>query len=208
MRIPLEDNGYIIVAPVTDERKNLHALTDEEREQLRAMGSASRRNEWSTWRRIVREETGKQTVIGYDRFGAPEISGSHKELFGMDRKVYISVSHSRKHVAVMFSPVACGIDIESTNRNFGRVTMMYISPAEMELPERGEALFAPAVWCAKEAAYKFAGQGDKLDIRNDIKVTETDLKHGLLHMALPSCETNARFFEYEGELICYLPASN
>ena len=111
-------------------------------------GSASRRCEALAWRAIVRRELGVETTIGYDDYGAPIVDIPN---------IYISVSHSRDVVAVMFASQPCAVDVENSRRDFRRVASKYLTTEEQVLAERYD-LFG-AMWCAKEAMYKYHRRG-------------------------------------------------
>lgn len=101
--------------------------------------------------------------IEYAASGAPQIINSDFS--------YISVSHSRTHVAVMLSLRACGVDIESVERNFDRVADRYISAEERALS--CEEWWPAAIWAAKEALYKMI-QREGVDLRRDLRIINFD----------------------------------
>jgi phosphopantetheinyl transferase len=131
-------------------------------------GSASRRCEALAWRAIVRRELGADVVIGYDEYGAPIVDIPN---------IYISVSHSRDKVAVLFAEQRCAVDIESSSRDFGRVASRYLSQEEQQLAEQN-GLYAE-MWSAKEALYKYYRKG-ALDLVADISITSYDAGRGVL----------------------------
>ena len=123
-------------------------------------GSASRRCEALAWRAIVRRELGADVTIGYDEYGAPIVDTP---------KIYISVSHSRDRVAVLFADSVCAVDIESVERDFGRVASRYLSDEEQQIAQ-ANGLYAE-MWSAKEALYKYYRKGG-LDLVKDIVIRE------------------------------------
>lgn len=123
-------------------------VTDDELCRAGAMSCPSRREEWLLWRSIVRQHLGADVCIEYDACGAPVLPG---------KGVHIGVSHCRLAVAVVCSPEPCAVDVECLDRNFHRVAARYITEQERLLEGAQEPLFEAAVWCAKEAAYKYIG---------------------------------------------------
>ena len=123
-------------------------------------GSASRRCEVLAWRAIVRRELGAEVAISHDDYGAPKVDKPN---------IHISVSHSRDRVAVLFSSGVCAVDIESVERDFRRVASRYLSAEEQALAEQYD-LFG-AMWCAKEAMYKYHRRGG-IDFLRDTIIKE------------------------------------
>lgn len=184
------DGTTLRLAPVTDATDNIHYLTAEERETMARFSSARRRNEWSSWRRLVRCCHDPQAVIAYDTNGAPRLVGSAR---------HISVSHTTSWVAVLSAPRRCAVDIETASRNFDRAKSHYLSDEEAALPESNHPLFLPLIWCAKETLYKLAGECG-LSLRDDLRITATDLAHNCMEGRI-STETHPvtlHTFTYEG----------
>lgn len=159
------DGTTLRLAPITDAADNIPYLTAEERETMASFSCARRRNEWSSWRRLVRCNLDPQAVIAYDPNGAPQLVGS---------PLHISVSHTTSWVAVLSAPRRCAVDIETASRNFDRAKSHYLSDEEAALPESNHPLFLPLIWCAKETLYKLAGECG-LSLRDDLRITATDL---------------------------------
>lgn len=120
------------------------------------------------WRAIVRRELGADVVIDYAPTGTPIIVGSTK---------HISVSHSSEYVAVAISDAPCGVDIDGIGRNYSRVASRYASDAERALSH--DPLLLPALWCAKECLYKYAGRVE-VDFLRDINVLAVDFESGII----------------------------
>lgn len=120
-------------------------VTSDELSEAGRFVREGRRREYLTWRAVVRRELGADVRIAYDAAGAPVV----------DRDgVYVGVSHCRGRVAVCLSDVPCAVDIEPETRDFSRAALRYMSPSEQALS--GDPLLPAAVWCAKEALYKYA----------------------------------------------------
>lgn len=145
-------------------------VTQQELSRANAMKCPRRMGEWLLWRTIVREHLGADTRIGYDENGAPIL---------LNRPGHIGVSHCAESVAVIYSPHPCAIDIESLSRNFDKIAHKYICAAEMRLPDASSELFKAAVWCAKEAAYKYTGI-PSTGFLNDIIITGSSLAAGTM----------------------------
>lgn len=131
-------------------------------------GSRRRRQEFLTWRALVRRVAGPQVQFGYDAVGAPQLIGS---------PLRVSVSHCAEFVAVVLAPGRCAVDVEMLDRNFAKVADRYLAPAERLLS--ADPLFPAAVWCAKEALYKYAGRSE-LDLLDDLRIETADLSRNRL----------------------------
>jgi phosphopantetheinyl transferase len=111
---------------------------------------------------------GADVNISYDEWGAPKVDIPN---------IYISVSHSRDCVAVLFADRACAVDVESEERNFCGVANRYLSEEEQRIAEQ-HSLHAE-MWCAKEALYKYHRRGG-LDLVRDITIDSYDASRGVL----------------------------
>jgi hypothetical protein len=125
-----------------------------------AAGLSRRVAERAAWRAVVRERLGDDVVVGYNKNGAPVLEGAPGDegLPGGDGSSagdgssrgdgspgYISVSHTRGWVAVIWSTEPCAIDIELRDRTISEAAAARYSLGSME------------DWCALEARYKYAG---------------------------------------------------
>lgn len=152
----------LIISQPLDEEQLRREVTPEEWAAARKMGSQRRREEWLTWRALLRREAGADLGIGYNAQGAPQT----------DREgLYISVSHCREGVAVRLADRRCAIDMESLQRNFERVAPRYITPLEERFAhvEHYRAL----IWSAKETLYKYAGR-QGADFLTELTIGEID----------------------------------
>ena len=122
----------------------------------------SRRREHLAWRRIVRHELGRKVMIDYNKVGAPVVDVPN---------TYISVAHGGEMVAVAIANERVGVDIESLDRNFGRIQSRYMTAAEIALTASED--WAARVWAAKEAIYKLYGRRE-VDLTEDIRITGLD----------------------------------
>lgn len=148
----------VFIEPIPSEEELLQTATAEDIAIVELFGSAHRRREVLAWRAIVRRELGGDCKIGYDEWGAPEVSLP---------EIYISVSHSREVVAVIIGSDPCAIDIEECGRNFGVVAERFATAQERTLSNEEDWL--AKLWCAKEALYKYYRKGG-VEIREDIKI--------------------------------------
>lgn len=156
-------SGCVLVARMA-QLEELEALaTAEELQSVASFCSCSRRRERLAWRALLRESLGEQVEVRYQESGAPIILNSPYK--------YISVSHSRTHVAIALSHTPCGVDIESLDRDFSKVASRYLRDEERTLCH--EEWWSAAVWCAKETLYKVA-QPEGVDLLSGLRIESLD----------------------------------
>lgn len=132
-------------------------VSEQDRSAASRLGGARRRAEWLMWRAIVcRELPGAE--IGYDDAGAPVVE---------NYPVHVSVAHCTGWVAVVISDGPCAVDIEPSGRDLGHTPERFATERELAL---GDPL---AIWCGKEALYKYAGRRG-LDFRRDLHIERID----------------------------------
>ena len=170
-------SSRLVIERIATEEVLREGATAEELLLVGQFGSASRRSESLAWRAIVRRELGNEVTIFHDEYGAPKVDKTGN---------FISVSHSRDRVAVLFSDGACAIDIESVKRDFRKVANHYLSAEEQRLAERYD-LYAE-MWSAKEALYKYHRKGG-LDLVRDITISSYEPGSGVLKGSIRGGET-------------------
>lgn len=156
-------SGCVLVARMAQLEELEASATAEELQSVASFCSCSRRRERLAWRALLRESQGELVEVGYKESGAPIILNSLYK--------YISVSHSRTHVAIALSHTPCGVDIESLDRDFSKVASRYLRDEERTLCH--EEWWSAAVWCAKETLYKVA-QPEGVDLLSGLRIEALD----------------------------------
>ena len=111
-------------------------------------GLSRRVAERAAWRSVVRERLGEGVATDYNKNGAPVLKRapmSEGVPVSENAPGYISVSHTKGWVAVVWSPAPCAIDIELRERVLLPAAAARYGIATME------------DWCALEVRYKFTG---------------------------------------------------
>ena len=142
--------------------------TADELARAASFSGERRRQEFLTWRAIVRRELGRHIRIAYNELGAPVLP---------DGEAFVGVSHCEGRVAVCLSEARCAVDIERADRNFSRVADRFLTPDEAALSS--DPRWPGFVWCAKETLYKYAGRRN-LDLLRDLRIESADLAAGRL----------------------------
>lgn len=115
---------------------------------------------------LLKELSGKTKEITHLPNGAPQIEGDDR---------FISISHSRKSIAVAISNKPIGIDIEEINRKQYELHKRFTTPSEQKWIEENsnphqKQLIAAIIWSAKEAIYKLANT-EGLLFESEIEIT-------------------------------------
>ena len=123
-----------------------------------------RKLEWLAGRWLLHWMSGR-SIRGAclkDEFGKPYLE---------DSKLHISISHSRKMVAVMAGPKAVGIDIQLIVPKITRLAHKFLNKKEAaSISENHSLAMLHIYWGAKESLYKGYGR-KKLDFKDHIKIT-------------------------------------
>lgn len=158
----------LIISPIGQLDELRRAVTEQEWTESARFGSLQRRCEWLSWRALLHRELGEGVEVRYTEQGAPHLVGL---------PYHLSVSHSKRYVALALSDGPCAVDMERLDRNFARITPKYLTSEEQLLGR--DQRFLAAAWCAKEAIYKYAG-GGHLSFLDDIHLLAYNAEEGWL----------------------------
>lgn len=187
----LPEGGVVMLwrmSETEDELAQLVAASD--RADAAKISHSGRRMELLAWRAALRMHE-QQAEITYNNMGAPQIDEG-----------YVSAAHTDGWAVVMLSQKRCGVDIESVSRNFSKAAPRFLSPAEAALDD--STYFAAAVWCAKEALYKWAGRAG-LDFLSDIRITSARMSEGALQgQVAGEAEQEVGFFIHDGHIVAWV----
>ena len=170
-------SSRIVIEQIVAEETLREGATVADLRAVEQFASASRRREVLAWRAIVRRELGETVAISHDEYGAPRVDVPN---------LYISVSHSRDRVAVLFADRRCAVDVESAERDFCKVASRYLSDKECQIAQQ-YGLYAE-MWSAKEALYKYHRKGG-LDLVRDITISSYEPGSGVLKGSIRGGET-------------------
>lgn len=167
------DTPHLWILPIEEEARLRDRVTAEDIEHIARFSSSQRRAEFLSWRAALYSLLGRTCPLRYNDVGAPLLP----EGWG-----WISVSHSRAHIALLYSPYGqVAIDIDSLDRPYRKLASRYLKPQEELLSEREEWL--PLAWSAKEVLYKLAGRKG-LDLREELHIDR--LEWGTEELAIES----------------------
>lgn len=151
------DGVQLLILPIEGEDALLERVTAEDRARAASFRATDRRCEYLTWRAALYGLLGRTCPPLYSAVGAPLLP---------DGWGWIGVSHSRNHIALIYSPTGpVAVDIESNNRRFDAVADRYLTSEERALSDH-EAWLGIA-WSAKETLYKISGR-EGLDLKKEL----------------------------------------
>ena len=113
---------------------------------------------------LIKHLLGKAKEIKHHANGAPYIENSEEK--------FVSISHSKKSIAVAISSIPIGIDIEEIDRKQYSLLKKFTTPNEQLWVESSndKQLISAIIWSAKEAIYKLANI-DGLLFESEIEIT-------------------------------------
>ncbi len=109
----------------------------------------------------------KDTELKHKEDGRPYIETPNTD----KNEIYLSISHSKSHLAIAISKNEIGIDIENISERLLRVKDKFLSEKEQDKISLTTENLCKC-WCAKEAIYKIAGNraglmGENIEIFTD-----------------------------------------
>tara|TARA_B100000989_G_scaffold46264_1_gene29823 strand:+ start:264 stop:836 length:573 start_codon:yes stop_codon:yes gene_type:complete len=113
--------------------------------------SLKRKKEWVCTRALLKKISGHSKIF-YDSFGSPKID-----------KKFISISHSKKLVAIILSNKNCAIDIEEISEKSKVLLSKFANKQNLDKKE------STIVWSTKECIYKLHKR-KKISFKKDIIV--------------------------------------
>jgi len=152
--------------------------------------SEKRKKEHLTSQLLVNEICPTNSII-YNEFGAPEL----------DNGKHISISHSKKLVAVIISDKKTGLDTEQISEKSLRLASKFVSEKNLIQLSKEKATL---IWCIKEAIYKWHQKGG-VDFIKDIVIPEFVAKeHGTVTAYFRKKELNLNYLKINNHYLVYV----
>lgn len=160
----ITDSTLLGIWKVEEDRQGLLSLLSCHKwiQNIYAVKSESRVLEILSARVLIKELTGEEKEVCYNKTGKP---------FLTDDSYHISVSHTKKYVAVVINkekPV--GLDIEYISEKIRRVQSRLIGAGEYIDPDN-ELVHLLLHWSAKEAMFKFL-DAEGVDFRKHLFISK------------------------------------
>ena len=141
--------------------------------------------------RLLLEQLSPNTIITYNQFGAPKL----------DNGKHISISHSKKMVAVIISEQQVSIDIEQISEKALVLSSKFVSEKNLKKLSKEKATL---IWCIKEAAFKWHQKGG-VDFIKDIIIPEFSVKEkGIVTIQIKNKELNLNYQKINNQYLVYV----
>jgi len=158
----ISDHASLGLWHMTETWQELRAMlhfSDSELLALEEKKTDKRKQEWLACRVLLREMTQAQPIIVYDENRKPRIDGTSMQL---------SMSHSGDYsCAYVHDSEAVGVDLQQMKPSIARGSDYFLNETEQQWVDLGDNVLLHLIWCAKEAAFKYAGDPD-LDLKKHI----------------------------------------
>ncbi|SKB91911.1 4'-phosphopantetheinyl transferase family protein [Dyadobacter psychrophilus] len=141
------------------EMQEMANLPNSEYLPLEEKKTDRRKQEWLACRILLQEMIHSQPLIKYDENRKPRIKNSTRQL---------SMSHSGDYASVYVhdnKPV--GVDLQQMKPSISKGADYFLNDAEQHWVDLNDNVQLHLIWCAKEAAFKYAGDAD-LDLKKHI----------------------------------------
>jgi len=149
-----------------------------------------RKKEWIA-SRLLLNEINPNYSISYNEFGAPELDNGN----------YISISHSKKMVAIIINEQQVSIDIEKISEKALRLAPKFVSEKNLKKLSKEKATL---IWCIKEAAFKWHQKGG-VDFIKDIIIPEFSVKEkGIITIQFKNKELNLNYQKINNHYLVYV----
>ena len=148
----VNDNSKIGLWEISESMPRITEIAGKLDEQIpKNFTSSKRKKEWVCTRALLKKISG-QSKIFYDSSGSPKIDGN-----------FISISHSKKLVAIILSNKNCAIDIEEISEKSKVLQSKFSNKQNLNKKE------STIVWSTKECIFKLH-KTKKISFKNDITV--------------------------------------
>jgi len=142
-----------------EEMKAMVNLPESEFQILTEKKTDHRKQEWLACRILLQEMTQCEPIIAYDKNRKPHMKGSMQQL---------SLSHSGAYASVyIHDSQSVGVDLQQMKPSIAKGADYFLNEKEQLWADLNDNLLLHLIWCAKEAAFKYAGDPD-LDLKKHI----------------------------------------
>ena len=153
LSIRKENDCKIAIWEITESLQKLKQLAPYMK--TTGLNTEKRKKEWISSRLLLKEINPKHS-ISYNEYGSPKLNNKHN----------ISISHSKRLIAIIISQKNVGIDIEEISEKSIKVSSKFISEENIKNLTTEKATL---LWCCKEAIFKWHEKG-RVDFIADIKI--------------------------------------
>ncbi len=141
--------------------------------------------------RLLLEQLSPNAIITYNEFGAPEL----------DNGKHVSISHSKKMVAIIISEQQVSIDIEQISAKALRLSSKFVSEKNLKKLSKEKATL---IWCLKEVVFKWHQKGG-VDFIKDIVIPDFLVKEkGIITVQFKNKELNLNYQKINNHYLVYV----
>ena len=183
----IDDNSKIGLWEINESMFQIAEIAEKLDEQIpKNFTSSKRKKEWVCTRALLKEISG-QSKIFYDSSGSPKIDEN-----------FISISHSKKLVAIILSDKNCAIDIEEISVKSKVLLSKFSNKQNLNKKE------STIVWSAKECIFKLH-KTKKISFKNDITIeTKNIQKNNKVFAMYNNHRYTLKIFTFKKHIIVYL----
>lgn len=191
-KIPLDNNSTLYIWELTESYSYFESkvkLSEKMMRHYNSISSDKRKREWLTSKFIIQNHFSERVEMDYEE----------RKLILKNFDIKISISHNDLYCCVLISNFSCGVDVESKNRNFEKVSKRFLSDSEQKFISGNELQCIS--WCAKEALYK-AIEEDEIDFRDDFIIN--NISNDMVVIDYMNSEFHLTYFTVKDCIVCYL----
>ena len=183
----INDNSKIGLWEINESLLKIAEIAEKLDEQIpKNFTSSKRRKEWVCTRALLKEISG-QSKIFYDSSGSPKIDEN-----------FISISHSKKLVAIILSDKNCAIDTEEINEKSKALLNRFSNQQNLNKKE------TTIVWSTKECIFKLH-KTKKISFKNDITVDTNNMqKNNKVYAIYNNNRYTLNMFTFKKHIVVYL----
>ena len=134
-------------------------ILPKELEKYQLLSNPKRKREFEYVRFLRTLQIGKKPIL-YDAIGKPNVK---------DKKIFVSISHSKNFVAFANDTSPIGIDIEELSPRILKVWSRYLHPEEFAIFDTTSIFDLTVAWTIKEALFKLNTKTG-IDFKNDLRI--------------------------------------
>ncbi|MBH08549.1 MAG: hypothetical protein CMP71_05925 [Flavobacteriales bacterium] len=183
----INDNSKIGLWEINESMFKIAEIAEKLDEKIpKNFTSTKRKKEWVCTRALLKEISG-QSKIFYDSSGSPKIY-----------EKFISISHSKKIVAIILSDKNCAIDVQEISEKSKVLLSKFSNKKNLNKKE------STTVWSTKECIFKLH-KTKKINFKNDIAVETNNIQKNNKVFAVYNNHTyTLNMFTFKKHIIVYL----
>lgn len=183
----IDENTLLAIWSMQESLEALQKMIPQEKKSH--FNNLKRNKEWFATRVLLKEISPKSKIT-YTKYGSPRISDSK----------YISISHTKKLIAIIIGKNKTAIDIEEiSNKTLSIFSKFSLKNNHPNLTKESATL----IWCAKECVVKIHEKGG-INLKRDILIKPfSALKEGVLYAAFNDVNYKLNYEKINNHYLVY-----